>query len=76
MKILFSYQYYSKNEQAELLRAGRLTTLGGSSQPTMGAKKTTEHEETVIILLEETATETVLSLSSFITASDMREVRV
>ena len=42
----------------------------------MGAKKTTEHEETVIILLEETATETVLSLSSFITASDMREVRV
>ena len=42
----------------------------------MGAKKTTEHEETVLILLEETATESVLSLSSCITASDMREVRV
>ena len=44
-------------------------------QPSVGAKKGVEHDEAVIVLLRETATETVLSLPSFISASDMREVR-
>ena len=57
-----------------MLRAGRLTAMGAGNQPALGAKKAAEHEEAVIIFLRETATETVLSLPSFITASDMREV--
>lgn len=43
-------------------------------QPSIGAKKAVEQDEVVIIHLRETSTETVLSLPSFITASDMREV--
>ena len=64
----------SKTDQAEVLRAGRLTAMGAGNQPNLGAKKALEHEEAVIIFLRETATEMVFSLPSFITASDMREV--
>jgi hypothetical protein len=58
-----------------MVRAGRLQSLGGNVQPSIGAKKVVEQDEVVIVHLRETSTETVLSLPSFITASDMREVR-
>lgn len=64
----------SKNDAADLVRAGRLQSLGGNVQPSIGAKKAVEQDEVVIVHLRETSTETVLSLPSFITASDMREV--
>jgi hypothetical protein len=57
-----------------MVRAGRLQSLGGIVQPSIGAKKVVEQDEVVIVHLRETSTETVLSLPSFITASDMREV--
>lgn len=57
-----------------MVRAGRLQSLGGNVQPSIGAKKIIDQDEVVMVLLRETSTETVLSLPSFITASDMREV--
>lgn len=65
-------QNCSKNEAADLVRAGRLQSV--NVQPSIGAKKLIEQDEVVIVHLRETSTETVLSLPSFITASDMREV--
>ena len=57
-----------------MLRAGRLQALGGAGQNSSGLRRGVELDESVIVLLQETITETVFSLSSFITASDMREV--
>jgi hypothetical protein len=65
-------QNCSKNEAADLVRAGRLQSV--NVQPSIGAKKLIEQDEVVIVHLRETSTDTVLSLPSFITASDMREV--
>ena len=65
---------YSKTEQAEMLRAGRLQALGGTVQNSSGLRRGVELDESVIVLLQETITEMVFSLPSFITASDMREV--
>ena len=57
-----------------MLRAGRLQALGGTGQASSGLRRGVELDESVIVLLQETVTETVFSLPSFITASDMREV--
>lgn len=57
-----------------MLRAGRLQALGGAGQNSSGLRRGVELDESVIVLLQETTTETVFSLSSFVTASDMREV--
>ena len=57
-----------------MLRAGRLQALGGAGQNSSGLRRGVELDESVIVVLQETITETVFSLSSFITASDMREV--
>lgn len=57
-----------------MLRAGRLQALSGAGQASSGLRRGQELEESVIVLLQETVTDTVFSLPSFITASDMREV--
>lgn len=57
-----------------MLRAGRLQALSGTGQNSSGLRRGVELEESVIVLLQESVTDTVFSLPSFITASDMREV--
>ena len=57
-----------------MLRAGRLQALVGTGQTSSALRRGIEVDESVIVLLQETITETVFSLPSFITASDMREV--
>lgn len=73
-KVFYDDYHCSKNDAADMVRAGRLQSLGGNVQPSIGAKKIIDQDEVVMVLLRETSTETVLSLPSFITASDMREV--